>query len=184
MVLHVVANHMTGVRFPLPAQMILSIFSKMRRHIHAKVSNGESGLYLVLMFPITVAFLLTFVLSRVVSYFVPWLYLLDVGGQRVHHFAYGILVLAAAGYLALTFSSSRAKYLISLFYGFGLGLAFDEFGMWLRLRDDDPIRWSYDGLLTVIGAFFFIISAKTGVKLLKKLWFFGPKNRGSDNLTF
>ncbi|OHB22867.1 MAG: hypothetical protein A3I22_00235 [Parcubacteria group bacterium RIFCSPLOWO2_02_FULL_40_12] len=156
----------------------------MRRHIHAKISSGEGGLYLVLMFPVTVAFLLTFTLSRVVSYFVPWLYLLDVGGQRVHHFAYGILVLAAAGYLALTFSGPRAKYLISLFYGFGLGLAFDEFGMWLRLRDDDPIRWSYDGFLTVIGTFFFVISAKTGIKLFKKLWPFGPKSGPPTSLTF
>jgi len=72
--------------------------------------------------------------------------------------------------LALIFNGPRAKYLISLLHGFGLGLAFDEFGMWLRLRNDDPTRWSYDGFIVIIGIFLLIVSAKPGVKMLKKLW--------------
>ena len=62
------------------------------------------------------------------------------------------------------------KYFISLLYGFGLGLAFDEFAFWLKLTDDDPARWSYDGFLIIAGFIFIIISAKRGLKLLKILW--------------
>ncbi|MBU1148473.1 hypothetical protein KKI23_00100, partial [Patescibacteria group bacterium] len=72
-----------------------------------------------------------------------WYINLSVG--HVHHFAYGIFVLAISGYLALIFDGPRAKYLISLLHGFALGLTFDEYWFWIRLSDDDPARWSYDG---------------------------------------
>ena len=82
----------------------------------------------------------------------------------------GFFVLAASGYFALIFSGPKAKYLISLLHGFGLGLAFDEFGIWLKLSDSDPARWSYDGFLIMVGLFLFVISVKPGLKMLKILW--------------
>lgn len=151
--------------------LILNIFSRMHRAIRHKVTAQEPGLYVSLLFPIAVAFLLTFISARVVNHLWPQLFL-TVSGVHIHHFAYGFFVLAASGYLALIFNGPHGKYLISLLYGFGLGLAFDEFGMWLRLKDDDPIRWSYDGFFVVLGIISLIISAKPGVKMLKKLWLF------------
>src|SRR3989344_5936743 len=151
---------------------ILNIFSRMRRSIKHKVATQEPGLYVSLIFPIAVAFLLTFTVARLTSYLIPSLGLF-IGDFRVHHFTWGIFVLAVSGYLALVFDSARAKYFISLLYGFGLGLAFDEFAFWLKLTDDDPARWNYDGFLIVMGLFFFIISAKKGLKMLKILWPFG-----------
>lgn len=142
----------------------------MHRSIKHKVTTQEPGLYISLVFPIVVSFLLTFVLARFVSHIAPDLHIPWSKSIRVHHFAYGFFVLAASGYLALIFNGSRAKYLISLLHGFGLGLAFDEFGIWLRLSDDDPARWSYDGFLIITGLILIIISAKGGVKMLKKLW--------------
>ncbi len=152
---------------------ILNIFSKMHRSIRHKVTTQEPGLYISLIFPIAIAFLITFTVARVVSYLVPSLGVF-IGDFRVHHFTWGIFVLAISGYLALVFDEARAKYLISLFHGFGLGLAFDEFAFWLKLTDDDPARWSYDGFLAIAGLIFLIISAKPGVKMLKKLWPFRP----------
>ena len=73
------------------------------------------------------------------------------------------------------FNGKKAKYLISLFYGLGLGLAFDEFGLWINLKDDDLTRWSYDGFLIIIGLFFLILSAQRGLKMLRFLWPFGAK---------
>lgn len=148
----------------------------MHRSIHYKVSNNEAGLYLSLVFPITTAFLITFGVSRLISHVAPWLYLPILPDVRIHHYSYGIIVLAAAGYLSLIFSGPRAKYLLSLFYGFGLGLAFDEFAMWLRLRDDDPARWSYDGFLFIIGIFLLIISARSGVRLFRFIWPFKARS--------
>lgn len=142
----------------------------MRRAITQKVQNKEPGLYVSLVFPISVAFLMTFIGARIFSNLYPDFYIPWSKTIRVHHYAYGFFVLAASGYLALIFSGAKAKYLISLFHGFGLGLAFDEFGIWLKLSDSDPARWSYDGLLIMAGLFLFIISAKPGLKMLKILW--------------
>ena len=141
----------------------------MHRAIRHKVATQEPGLYVSLIFPIAVAFLLTFTVARLISYLIPSLGLF-IGDFRVHHFTWGIFVLAVSGYLALVFDRARAKYFISLLYGFGLGLAFDEFAFWLKLTDDDPARWNYDGFLIVTGLILIIISAKKGVKLLKILW--------------
>lgn len=158
--------------------MVFGIFSKMKMAIRSKVEQKQPGLYAYLIFPIAIAFLLTFIGSRIFSHLAPDFYFFEVEpGLRVHHFIYGIFVLAVSGYLALIFDSPRAKYFISLIHGFGLGLAFDEFGMWLRLRDDDPARWSYDGLIVIIGLFFLILSAKPSIQMIKILW---PFKRASN----
>ncbi|OGN04756.1 MAG: hypothetical protein A2746_00060 [Candidatus Yanofskybacteria bacterium RIFCSPHIGHO2_01_FULL_44_22] len=156
---------------------IIDIFSRMRRTIHQKVLDKEPGLYVSLIFPISVAFLLTFVGARIFSHLYPDFYIPWSKTIRIHHYAYGFFVLAASGYLALIFSGPRAKFLISLLHGFGLGLAFDEFGIWLKLSDSNPARWSYDGFLVMSGLFLFVISAGPGLKMLKILWPFGPRLR-------
>ncbi|MBI2065323.1 MAG: hypothetical protein HYT62_04725 [Candidatus Yanofskybacteria bacterium] len=137
----------------------------MKSSIKWRVVHHEPGLYLYIIFPIAAAFLLTFGGARLVSYLSPQLYL-PWFGLHVHHFTYGFFILAVAGYLALIFSGPRAKYLIALLHGFGLGLAFDEFGMWLRLDDADKARFSYDGFIIIIGIFLIIISAKRGFRIL------------------
>ena len=146
------------------------VFRRMKSAIRERVENNKPGLYVYLLFPMAAAFLITFIISRMISHFFPWLYLPLMPGVRVHHFAYGFFVLAASGYLALIFDGSRAKYFISMLHGIGLGLALDEFGMWLRLRDDDPVRWSYDGFFIFLGLFLLILTAKSGIRMLKILW--------------
>ena len=138
----------------------------MKNSIKWRVEHHQHGLYLYIVFPIATTFLLTFIGARVISHFWPDLYI-PWAGIHVHHFAYGFFVLAIAGYLALVFSGPRGKYLIALLHGFGLGLAFDEFGLWLHLNDDDPSRYSYDGFLIVAGAIALIITAKPGIKMVK-----------------
>lgn len=152
--------------------MISRFFRKMKEGIHSKTGNGQPfELSVALIFPIAFAFLLTFIGSRIFSHFAPDFYLFEVEpGLRVHHFTYGVFILAAAAYLALIHTGPRSKYLIALLMGFGLGLAFDEFGMWLRLRDDDIARFNYDGFNTIIGFFFLVLFARPGIRLLKKLW--------------
>ena len=138
----------------------------MKSRIREKVIHHQHGLYVYIIFPIATAFLLTFVGARIISSLSPELYL-PWFGIHVHHFAYGFFVLAAAGYLALVFSGPRAKYLLALLHGFGLGLSFDEYGIWLHLNDGDPARWSYDGFLIIIASILLIITAKPGIKMIK-----------------
>lgn len=138
--------------------------------IREKIERSEAGLYFYLVFPIAFAFLVTFMLARILNILSPNFYLIGLSVGHVHHYAYGIFILAISGYLALIFDGPRAKYLISLLHGFGLGLAFDEFGLWINLTDNDLARWNYDGFLIIIGFFFLILSAKRGTKMLRFLW--------------
>jgi len=158
--------------------MFPGIFKKMKEGIHRKVETGDPGLYISMAFPILFAFVLTFIGSRLIGYLItyghiPALYLEPSPGLHVHHFIYGIFILFAAGYLALVVKQARAKFWVALLLGFGMGLAMDEFGMWLRLRDDNIVRWSYDGFNITIGVFLFILTFRPGIKMLKRLWPFG-----------
>jgi hypothetical protein len=94
-------------------------------------------------------FLPTFLLARALVYLAPQIFV-TVGGTHIHHFTWGILLLAISGYLALTLQTPSARPRIAALYGVGLALAFDEFGMWLRLQDDYWVRQSYDAVLVIL----------------------------------
>lgn len=158
----------------------LTVFSKMKAAIRERVIHHEPGLYLYIIFPAATIFLITFIGARLLSHFAPNAYVLWFG-IHVHHFVYGFLVVAVACYLALVNSGPRAKYLISLLYGLGLGLAFDEFGMWINLDDSNPARFSYDGFLVVVAFFMMIISAKSGIKFVKNHLFFWRHPKDDKN---
>ncbi|HEY4516280.1 MAG TPA: hypothetical protein VJH67_03790 [Candidatus Paceibacterota bacterium] len=142
------------------------LFKKVNQEIKYKTENNEDGLYIYILFPIAFIFLLTFMGARIISHINPDLHI-PWWGVHVHHYAYGFFILAAAGYLSLVFSGPRAKYWIAMLHGFGLGLSFDEFGIWLHLSDDDLARWSYDGFLIIIGLIVLILSAKRGIRFIK-----------------
>lgn len=96
--------------------------------------NDVAALARVILF----SFLLTFIAARVLvflimSHRVPDLYL-HVRGTHVHHLNYGIFLLSAlGGYLLFRRPSGRKLTLAGVFYGVGLALTYDEFGMWVRL---------------------------------------------------
>lgn len=107
-----------------------------------------------LPFRILLSFLITFIVARLMVYSIingilPNMFLI-VDGTHVHHLNYGIFLLSISGYFALTLSKNE-KWIkkIAIIYGIGLGLTFDEFGMWLHLRDDYWMRHSYDAVIVV-----------------------------------
>lgn len=148
---------------------MISPFKKMYDHIHHKVSSGESDLYTALLFPITFSFIITFSIARIVSHLAPEFYLEISPGLHIHHYTYGFFILAISGYLTLVFSGPRAKFWLALLFGIGLALSFDEFGMWLRLKDDEEIRLHYDGFNIIIGLIIFLLTWKHGLEFLKKI---------------
>ncbi len=104
-------------------------------------------------FAVLVSFLSTFIFVRV--YVIlgtvgiindPELY---IKGYHIHHLNYGIVILAIAGFFALIFQNTKNRLKIGALYGFGLGLTFDEFGMWLKLENDYWTRMSYDAVIIV-----------------------------------
>jgi hypothetical protein len=94
----------------------------------------------------------TFILARAVGFVMrihrmSGLYL-QVHGTHVHHLNYGIFLLAGVG-AYLLFSPGPAAPTAALFYGIGLGLTFDEFGLWLHLGGDYWQRASYDAVIVL-----------------------------------
>ncbi|PJE50376.1 MAG: hypothetical protein COV29_04360 [Candidatus Yanofskybacteria bacterium CG10_big_fil_rev_8_21_14_0_10_36_16] len=156
-----------------------ALLKKMRLNIKRKFDHGDS-LYLALAFPILFTFIATFAVSRVISYFWPYIYLELGPDLHVHHYTYGIIIMALAGYLALAMRTPRGKFWVAMLHGIGMGLAMDEFAMWLHLKEDDIVRWSYDGITVTIGIFLFVFTVRPGILLLKNLW---PKTWNKKAIT-
>jgi glucan phosphoethanolaminetransferase (alkaline phosphatase superfamily) len=102
------------------------------------------------------SFLATFFVSRVFVYLVLGRLLpnffLTIRGVHIHHFTYGVVILAIVGfYFIMRRPTIQSRYfrLATFVYGVGLGLTFDEFGMWIRLKDDYWIRQSYDAIIVI-----------------------------------
>ncbi len=104
----------------------------------------------------TVAFLLTVGLARLFSYLWPPLFHVHLAGAHIHHYVFGIFILTIAGYLALVFKGPRATFGIALLYGLGVGLTYDEFGIWINPPFVRGVRFSTYGLLIVGVAFVFV----------------------------
>jgi hypothetical protein len=98
-------------------------------------------------FLILISFLATFAASRLTTTFFPDLFL-QVRGTHVHHFTYGLAILIFVGYVSITQPRSPITRLrLSLLYGLALGLAFDEFAMWIQLEDEYHDRSTYDAIV-------------------------------------
>src|ERR1700683_4702773 len=101
------------------------------------------------------ACIFTFVIARILVIFImagklPPRLFFHVKGTHVHHLNYGIFLLSAPGAILLL-SQPKGKWLavVAAVYGIGLGLTFDEFGMWLHLGGLYWQRASYDAVVTV-----------------------------------
>lgn len=101
--------------------------------------------------------LISFLVSRMLSILImlhdiPDVYL-HVRGTHVHHLNYGIFLLAGVGaYLLFTPGGGPAAPAAAVIYGLGLGLTFDEFGMWLHLNGDYWQRASFDAVIVLAAA--------------------------------
>ncbi len=107
---------------------------------HRKKQNKE------ITFNILLYFLVTFILARILVYTTPWR--IFIKGNHIHHLDFGIIILAIVGYWLLVDDNGH-KLRISKLYGIGLGLTFDEFGMWFHLQDNYSIRLSYDAIIII-----------------------------------
>ena len=111
-------------------------------------------------FWILVGFLPTFLIARFLVYSVPNIFLV-VHGVHVHHFTYGVIILAVVGFISLV-SPYRFQRWLAVLYGLGLALAFDEFGMWLRLTSNYNITQS-EFVMVAILAFLIIVVYLAGI---------------------
>jgi hypothetical protein len=102
-------------------------------------------------------FVLTFIASRVMVILimdnkVPDLFF-HVGKTHVHHLNYGIFTLSGVGaYLLFRRPSGNRLTWATIFYGIGLGLTFDEFGMWVHLGGSYWQGASFDAVVIIAAA--------------------------------
>lgn len=104
---------------------------------------------------VLLSLLVTFVVARLVSILMmlhrmPDIFL-HVRETHVHHLNYGIFLLAGVG-AYLLFSPGPAAPAAAVLYGIGLGLTFDEFGMWLHLNGEYWQRASFDAVIILAAA--------------------------------
>ncbi len=103
------------------------------------------------------SFLITYLVIRLFVYFFPEIFL-DVKGVHIHHFAYGIIILTIVGlYDLIVRPDESALHITSILFGIGMAFSYDEFGMWLRLRDYDVARFGYDAVIVITLIFLNII---------------------------
>src|SRR5438045_8819346 len=104
-----------------------------------------------------IAFLLTFVISRVCVSLImtrrmPTLFF-HAAGTHVHHLNYGIFLLSLTAAVLLFAPWPRERRgLWALLYGLAMGLTFDEFGMWLNLGGSYWQRASFDAVIVSLKA--------------------------------
>jgi hypothetical protein len=112
-------------------------------------------------FWVLVGFLPTYVIARLTVYTNPHLFL-NVHGVHVHHFTYGIIVLAIVGFVAIAWPQLRMRAWLAFTYGIGLALSFDEFGMWVHLTSNYNLDQSED-IMSGLLAFLVIAVYCTGI---------------------
>ncbi|HKU18536.1 MAG TPA: hypothetical protein VJP80_04645 [Candidatus Saccharimonadales bacterium] len=106
-------------------------------------------------FWVLVGFLPTFLAARLIVDNAPGVFL-QVNGTHVHHFTYGIIMLAITGFVSLVWPW-RSRAVLAVAYGIGLALAFDEFGMWLHLTNNYNIDQSEDAMVAILAVLVFLV---------------------------
>lgn len=108
-------------------------------------------------FLIFFSFLVTFFIARLIAYsirfdIVPdYLFFIKtifIRGYHIHHFNFGIILLAMAGFFSLIDNLRSHIHKIAMIYGVGLALVVDEFGLLITLQKD--VYWgrrSYDAVI-------------------------------------
>ena len=95
-----------------------------------------------------VSFLITFGFIRTSAHMIRaqikwWPGNVEVGGTQIHHLVWGIVTIMITGYVGVTIAPPSPWHeIIAVFFGIGMGLALDEFALWLDLKD---VYWSEQG---------------------------------------
>jgi hypothetical protein len=77
-------------------------------------------------------FLASFVVARVFTYFFPST-VFEVSGYHIHHFWYGLALLAIGGWLGINYRDDLTERIAAIIFGVGGGLVGDEIGFLVTL---------------------------------------------------
>ncbi len=91
-----------------------------------------------------------------------------VRGRHIHHFVPGILLAFGAGGAGLVTENDRLEELLSVGFGAGVGLTFDEAALLLDLRD---VYWSREGIVSLqvsFGLTAVLAATLLGLRMLRR----------------
>jgi hypothetical protein len=123
--------------------VLLTLASISSLYERAIVDTGREPEFLFF-----VAFLVTFGFIRTSAHMIRaqvkwWPGNVEVGGTHIHHLVWGIVTIMITGYVGVTIAPPSPWHeIIAVFFGIGMGLALDEFALWLDLKD---VYWSERG---------------------------------------
>jgi hypothetical protein len=90
-----------------------------------------------------ISFILSFIVARSFTYFYPGVVLIS-GNLHIHHFWFGIALLAIGGWLGISYNHKEIDMLAAIIYGVGGGLIVDEVGLLLTFGDYwSGITWTF-----------------------------------------
>lgn len=97
-------------------------------------------------FPAAMSLLGTFLIIRAITTTWPS-FGVEINGVHVHHFTWGILILAVTGFWALMATDGRQRYILACAWGSGVAFVLDEFYPWLHLNDAQENFARYDAVI-------------------------------------
>lgn len=106
-----------------------------------------------LPFWMLLAFLVTVIVTRLMVYTQPDVYVL-LWGTHLHHFVWGIVILAIVAFVAIV-EPHKYSGPLAVLYGICIGLIADESALWLKLSDVYHSRISIE---IMIGIFLLLAS--------------------------
>ncbi len=94
-----------------------------------------------------VSFILSFIVARSFTYYFPAVVLVS-GDLHIHHFWFGLILLAIGGWLGISYTQKDVDMLAAILYGVGGGLIADELGLLLTFGDYySGLTWTFMLLL-------------------------------------
>jgi hypothetical protein len=97
-------------------------------------SQGKKGMNPHLSFLALVSFIAAFLAARTFTTFFPNTVLVG-GGLHIHHFWFGLAMLAIGGWLGISYERERVDRIAAILFGAGGGLIGDEVGLLLTFGD-------------------------------------------------
>lgn len=89
------------------------------------------------------SFILSFIAARTFTYFYPSVVLIS-GGIHIHHFWFGILLLAVGGWIGISYNQKEIDMIAAIIYGVGGGLVADEVGLLLTFGNYySELTWTF-----------------------------------------
>ncbi|MEM3700012.1 MAG: hypothetical protein QXL57_03990 [Candidatus Bathyarchaeia archaeon] len=83
-----------------------------------------------------ISFVTAFVVARIFTSLYPKVFW-EISGLHIHHFWYGLAMLAIGGWLGISYESERINRVAAILFGAGGGLIGDEVGLLLTLESEN-----------------------------------------------